>query len=269
VAGGLTIAGMVAAGAVMIGSAATIVGTITGNKNLVKYGGIVAAVGGLGMGILGATGSLTSSASQAAADTAGQAVNSIASTTTDVAASGAANAASLSGANIATPVIDAAGTTASLAAPAANVAAAVPTGVLAPPASTAGATNLPPPVNQAVNTNVNSAATGDPNVAAAYNPNTMVRVDPNTLPLNNVNLPQVNASQGGYFDRFGKWVRENRDLARIGSQVAAGVAGAIPNETTRAQAEAMRQNAGLTLQQRRDAAQRAAWREGRAWDGKI
>lgn len=47
-AAGATIAAMVAGGAMMVGAAATVVGTVTGNKNLVKYGGILSAVGGIG-----------------------------------------------------------------------------------------------------------------------------------------------------------------------------------------------------------------------------
>lgn len=81
---GATMATMVAAGAVMAGSALTVVGTITGNPKLTKIGAIVGLVGGVA--------SLANSA-MSAGEAAGSATSNVASDAPSTAASAATDAA--------------------------------------------------------------------------------------------------------------------------------------------------------------------------------
>lgn len=88
-----TIGAMIVGGMMMVGAAMSVVGTISGNAKLAKWGGILTMVGGVGALGLGAAGMLTEGAATAASGAAGGAAETAgtAALPTDVssAASGA------------------------------------------------------------------------------------------------------------------------------------------------------------------------------------
>lgn len=263
-----TTMGMIAAGATMVGSALSIIGTVTGNSKLAKIGGILAIGGMAGTGIINSMAETAAQgAAQAATDVAvsagGEAINSAAHFSDAAfeaglpsaasAAPGAAEAVSSSGGLInmapeaaARPMTD---IQSQAVADAARGAQAPAQGVAqVDPASPfqAGSQNA---------LDAGATEVGQSTQMNAYDPEMarLVRQDAATNgSLINTNLPSV-STQDGYFDRFGRWVKENPQMAKIGAEFAGGL---FPSQRDRAITEAYRQRAA-------DERRRALWATGR------
>jgi hypothetical protein len=260
-----TLGGMIAAGATIVGSALSIIGTVTGNSKLAKIGGVLAIGGMVGTGLVNsaAESAATSAASEGAAEVGseaasagGEAVNEgarFSDAAFDAGMPGAASTApgaSLSpaagdGLINARPITDAqsqAVVDASSAAPAQNVTptnAAEPFSTGAGNSMDAGATQT----GQATNMNA-----FDPEIAKLTRQQAMAQ----NGGLLNANLPTADLG-GGYFDKFGRWVKDNKELAYLGTNFASGL---LPSEKDRAMSEAYKQQADA-------ARKRAIWASGR------
>jgi hypothetical protein len=239
------IIGTVLAGAMIVGGAATLIGVATGNKNLVKYGGILSAVGGLGtlgMNLLGG-------AEGAAGATAGleTAVDS-----TEAAAGQA--------------VADMSGTAG------ASTAGVLDTPIAAPPAA---ATGINPGVGAATETALNPTVAGTPPAAPAA-ANSQGWMMDGAKPFE-VKMPEIDA-QGllnqtpqvigadtpkGFFNSVGQWVKENPELSKIGAQVGTGILGNLhTSPAQQSQIDLNNANTNLTRQEAARRAQRADWGRG-------
>jgi hypothetical protein len=101
-----TMVGMITAGMMVAGAAMTAIGTLTGNKNLTKWGGIVSLAGGVGNILSGAASSTASAvgeASTGATDAASNASSGLSGSSTTGATGGAESA--LTGTEAVTPVV--------------------------------------------------------------------------------------------------------------------------------------------------------------------
>lgn len=271
---------MIAAGATLVGSALTIVGTVTGNSKLAKIGGIL-SIGGMAATALSnassAASSTASSASSAAdaASTAGTAAEAAA----DVAASGA------SAMGEAAALEAGASGAASVAPEAAQVAGR---GVIdMQPTAQAGAMA---DIQSQAAVDASSAAQSAASASEPFKVNASNPFQTNADPLSALNQKNIldqqvfnangklnlstgmpsglidkygamrsigpSATQstlGGYFDKFGNWVKENPQLAKMGAEFAGGL---FPSEKDKAMTEAYKQ-------QTAEARRRALWAQGK------
>jgi len=250
---------MVLAGTLMVGSALTIVGTVTGNQNLTKIGGALALIGGGGLAIE----SLMSTAAEGAAGAAG-------------AAAGETGAAGMeSGFGGAMPDVTGAAQTSSVPMPDVTasvggeaVAAAAPEAAVQAAPLPNGITETAIPAQEVTGTaeSWNNFATPE----AALNPAGQTMADPLADPLGQgvdqaQKLAGLNDSGmiSGSFDKFGKWVSNNTELAKVGTQALAGMAGnLIPSDKDKAMTDYYQASAERARATTEDEKRRAAWRRG-------
>lgn len=258
------------AGAMVVGGALTVIGTISGNSKLAKIGGILSLAGGIG--------SLATGATEAAATAAGSGAEAGVADTIAGAVGEAGGASSAFG-DVAVGGVDLGGTTtygldeiggiASETGGAANASMAVgeaaPKGLLS---SELGASDT---IRNAV-TNADQGVLGiDPtNAMNAAAPNAMTTANTsvaqslNTDAFNVGDIIQdaagnatkiVQGSNGelGFFDKAGKWVKANKELAKIGSDFASGL---IPSEQEKATTDYYNQRTA-------ELARKARWATGR------
>lgn len=260
-----TLLATVSAGALMVGSALTIAGTITGNSKLTKIGGIISLAGGIG--------SLASSMGGAAGSAAGAGAENVApvlaETGAEAAASGAVTGATGSEA-ISGIAGDAAGNAASTSGLIdAGVPAAAEAGTAATAADAAtAAAQTGQAATQAAETVTNPFLSDGP-IAFGPSSNTGAFVPPGQqdgllgqlqqFDANNAFAPTTTQSTGmqGYFDKAGQWVKDNKELTKVGLDVVGGVAkGLVPSEQEKAQ------TAAIKAQTERERI-RQLWRQGK------
>lgn len=258
-----TLLATVSAGALMVGSALTIAGTITGNSKLTKIGGFISLAGGIG--------SLASSLGGAAGSAAGAGAENIApvlaETGAEAAASGAVTGATGSEA-ISGIAGDAAGNAASTSGLIdAGVPAAAEAGTAATAAEAASAAaQTGQAATQAAEAVTNPFLSDGP-IAFGPNSNTGAFVPQNEgllgqlqqFDANNAFAPTTTQSTGmqGYFDKAGQWVKDNKELTKVGLDVVGGVAkGLVPSEQEKAQ------TAAIKAQTERERI-RQLWRQGK------
>lgn len=272
-AAGATLGAMVVGGMMMVGAAMTVVGTVTGNKNLTKWGGIVSLVGGIGALGLGAAGMLTEAAGSTALEsTAGVGANG--ALTVD-----GAGLASETGNAAANAVNDVAGGAASAGSAAEAAAlpqqAPVTMNTLDPNAPVSGSgmvaspqTTTPLPAEQAAGLTPDAAAqtpmgsdvmTSGPDAQPiASNAGTSTAPAANTAPgvntssgvntgtdgLTNsdaaagVNGGKVATGDNGLFSRYEAWAAKNPNLNKTAGYVVNSVGGMISGRTPTAMQEA-------------------------------
>jgi hypothetical protein len=161
---GASMATMVAAGAVMAGSAMTIVGTITGNAKLTKIGAIVGLVGGIGGAIAGSMQAGATAAAESATDVAGELAQG---TATDAATSAAGDAIQTSAVDLGSDITSTAGSSAagsastSMATTGATSASGAAPGSLLSAATPAGEQAASAGANAAASTTTDVLSTGN------------------------------------------------------------------------------------------------------------
>jgi hypothetical protein len=228
VGGAEVTATLVLAAAAEVGTAMTVIGAVTGSKDLMKIGGTIALVGGVG-GLI--NGAMTAGAAGAAEGAAGAAVDpaayagasadasaanyvSAADAMSDAATAGASNG--IIGSEVAAPMAADTATTA-LQAPAQELAQA------APSTQAAGAPGAP-------TTAADTITQGAPNVsgpAGAQAPNTPydISLDPNSTPTDlrlNAGTQAAPMSSSSYWSNIGNWINNNKTLFSSGLQLAGG-----------------------------------------------
>jgi len=219
-AAGASIGAMVAGGAMMVGAAMSAVGAITGNQKLMKIGGVLSLAGGIGAGIMGMTGGLTESATSMGTEMAGDAASGAFGDAAGATASDAAGKALAEippesvGVGTAPNQVQVGNAGGLLDAPAAPAATAQPT-----QAGAMGAT--PPSGAMGVGDSVQTMGS---EVAGSVN--------------------KVDALGGnGMLDKVSGWVKNNKELAKLGVDAFGGIAKAFPSDAEKAQAELLRQRA--------------------------
>lgn len=238
--GGVITVGTVLAGAMVVGGAMTLIGLATDNKNLVKYGSILSAVGGLGTAAMGLMGGASGAASvtegaislgvdsvEAAAGGAVADMSGAVSAGADAAAGGAA--------------LDAAGNAAGAVADAAAVSAATP------PAT--------PGILESTGTQVSDAAASSPSL------NPLASKEAFNVPTGTEGNAFVaqGTEGGGILD----WTNKNKDLLKMGVDTVGGYAkGAAAAPLQEAQVGNLNANAEATRQATARAAQKADWGRG-------
>ena len=257
-----TIGGMVAAGATMVGSALSIVGTVTGNAKLSKIGGVLALGGMAGTAMI-------NSSANAAASTAGAAAGEAATETAAAAVEGGAalnEAAQLSdaaieaGSKTASGMADAASTAAASGAPSAGMEA-VSTVAADSPSSLLQSVTAEPAATQTISnvTSANPYSTGSVNTMDAGSTSLgqaaeMTGLDPETARL--LRGGEMGASNS-FIDRAGQWVKNNKEMAKLGTDVAGGLIGnLVPSDEQKARTELAKQQAELLRR-------RTLWAQGR------
>lgn len=217
-AGTAASATMVFAAVAQLGTIMSIVGAVTGSKDLMKFGGFMSLAGGLGgfaAGGLTAGGAAASAgelASASAADVAGGMVPEFA---TDV-----AYQSGLQGADALATGIEA-GSAVGSALPdigqvAANMPVEAPQGIVSQPAVSADVmqpTAMPTPDVAMTPTTPTAPAPADMSIGAPPSPYGEV---------GNYNAPTKVAS-GDYFSRIGGWLNDNKGLVQIGGNVLSGM----------------------------------------------
>jgi hypothetical protein len=259
-----TIGGMIAAGATIVGSALTIIGTVTGNAKLAKIGGILSIGGMVGTGVVN---SMADTAANAAAEGAAQA-----------GAEGAAEAAGGSAINEAAHFSDAAfdaGMPGAASVPprmAQNAAAGrglIDAGMeSAGPMTDVQSQAAVDAAKQTISPVDPAKPFADPGAQALNSAGAEVRqsldIDPfanesakllrqNAAPPGSLLETSGGTSLGGYFDKFGRWVKDNKELAKMGAEFASGL---FPSDKEKAMTEAYKQ-------QTADARRRALWAQGK------
>ena len=269
-----TLMATVAAGALMVGSAMTIAGTVTGNKKLTKIGGIISLAGGAA--------SLANNLAGGAA-AAGAGAENVAPVLAETGAEAAAGGA-ISGAAAGTgteAVSGIAGDAASGAATSGLIDAGVPAATEASSAVTAAeaantAAQTGQAAAQATEAVTNPFMTDGPigfgpgnNTGGAFSPQgqsggllgQLEQFDAATA-----FSPTGQQATGlqGYFDKAGQWVKDNKELTKIGLDTVSGVAkGLVPSDQEKAQTGALReQTAALKAQAERERI-RQLWRQGK------
>jgi hypothetical protein len=250
-----TTLGAIAAGATMIGSALTIIGTVTGNAKLAKIGGVLSIGGMVGTGLINhAAKNAAASAGAAEAGTA-------------LAEGGAVNEA----AGIADAVADT-GATGIAGAPTAGTDLAVDSMQSAGPMTDIQAQGL----IDRVPPTVADTATGLQQQIGSDASNAMVAQAPNTLSTAGTGVEQslqgsafdpemnkllrqqelVQQGQGGFFDKFGRWVKDNKELVQLGGEGLKAVGALLPSDKAKAEAEYYKTKSEETRR-------RALWASGR------
>lgn len=263
-----TLAATVAAGALMVGSALTIAGTVTGNKKLTKIGGIISLAGG----VASLANNLAGSGAAAASAGAENVAPVLAETGAEAAASGALSGATgaetitgISGDVVAggAGALPPGGGLIDAAAPAAEAGSAVTAAEAANAAAQTGQA-----ATQVAETVTNPFMTDGPigfgpnNNTGAFAPQgqsggllgQLEQFDANTA-----FSPTNTQSTGlqGYFDKAGQWVKDNKELTKVGLDVVGGVAkGLVPSEQEKAQ------TAAIKAQTERERI-RQLWRQGK------
>jgi hypothetical protein len=226
VAGQAATTALVLAAVTEVGLAMTVVGTLTGSKSLVKIGGVLSLVGGVGGMIAGAssgaagaalsesaTGSALEAASAEAMGAYGGAAAAEASQVAGLSAMGAEGAVAGMGADVASMAGEALATLGETAAtvtealPAAvDVVKAAPMEAVSEAASTAVASAPEPLIGQQSSNFLGEGVkSGVPKWDAASQ------------------LPQANSKD--YFSNFMKWVKDNKEVAKIGLEGVKGMVG--------------------------------------------
>lgn len=273
-AAGATLGAMIVGGAMMVGAAMTVVGTISGNQNLVKWGGIISLAGGVGALGLGLAGALTDGAASAAE-----------STTAGLSAGDADQIAAnqqVGSAAAATPAVPPTEPTGLMPTEAAANPQLAGTQPPVGPASTPSVTTVNA---ESLNpTAADSFAPGTSNSFVAPGQNTFtpqVRnpFDPNVpysspgdaeqaLAQETVRQGGVNGSSSNWWDRSLEFARKNPEVARAGLTAATGLfANAVPrplNDLERSQANAYNTRAQID---RMRAGLAPGWWYGRAAGG--
>jgi hypothetical protein len=264
-----TLGGMIAAGATIVGSALSIIGTVTGNSKLAKIGGVLAIGGMVGTGLVNsaAESAATSAASEGAAEVGSEAAS---------AGGEAVNEAT----HFSDAAFDAGMPRAASAAPGTSLAPAAGDGLInarpmtdvqsqavidatgAVPAQSVASTNSAAPFSTGAENSMNAGATqtGQAINVDAFDPKMAKLTQEQAIAQNggllNANLPATDLS-GGYFDKFGRWVKDNKELASVGANIGYGVfKGVIPTEQEKAAAEYYRQKAVET-------SRKSQWAQGK------
>lgn len=251
-----TMGSMIAAGAVIAGSALTMIGAITGNQKLAMIGGILTLGGGLATAAMnsageatteGVTQAATEGAVDTASNTAGNAVNSAGVTTSSVPApsvdvSAVPDAAANNAAQTATD--------AATAAPPQGMANSVTDAAQAQAPASAQpfqASGTPfqantDPLSAFNQNNVIDKATFNPDGSINVNTGMPGMVGSTTAgnPLQIVARALGPNGEPGFMTRAGQWVKDNKELAKIGADFASGL---MPSEAVKAQTDLARAQA--------------------------
>lgn len=279
-----TVAGMVLAGATMVGAALTVVGTVTGNQKLAKIGAIVGLVGGVGSMLSSGADAAGAKAAASTADGGTSGIDSAAGAASDAggavpAVDGATGAQTfpvdVPGADAVstapgTGMIDSTASTASTAAPITGAPATTDTGILG--SADPGALPDPLAATQAGKTSAldagntvtgqNAAATGQ--TGDAFIPGGSVNADmsmPQTqMPMGTGSL----AADPSTMQQLGTWVKANPELAKMAlSAGSAAFGNLVPSPKDKAMMDAYRAQAALTSTQTDALKRKAAWGAGR------
>lgn len=237
-----TLGGMIAAGATMVGSALSIVGTVTGNSKLAKIGGILAIGGMAGTALSSAAGAgeaagqVAQGATESAADTISGAVAEAGR------AAGGADAFAGMGGTSELNILDAASGPgqAQLVSEAAGAQRVglinmrpEEMGFLDSPEIAAMETSSQIPLGADASSSFkamapNALSAGDTTVAQSLKGNPFDTADViRTAREQATGLIGRDQAGGlaGYFDDFGRWVERNKELSKIGMQGVAAFAG--------------------------------------------
>lgn len=285
-----TVAGMVLAGATMVGAALTVVGTVTGNQKLTKIGAIVGLVGGVGSMLSSGADAAGAEAAAATADGGTSGLDTAGGATSDaggaIPAIDGTTGATTTGAQTfpvdvpgadavstvpgtGTGMLDSTASAASTAAPVSGVPVTADTGML----GSADPGALPDPLAPAVSktsaldtgstvTGQNAAATGQ--TGDAFVPGSSVNADmsmPQTqMPLGTGSL----AADPSTMQQLGAWVKANPELAKMAlSAGSAAVGGLVPSAKDKVMMDAYRAQATQTAAQTDALKRKAAWGAGR------
>lgn len=262
---GATMATMVAAGAVMVGSALTVVGTLTGNQKLTKIGGIIGLAGGIG-GLANSALSGAETAGSAAADTAGTAATD---TATDAAADAATSTATSTATDAATDAATSAVTTSPVTPPggiepmagggAIDANSAVVNPITPPtsaptPAVTATPTQPPAGAIDAMSTSIpntfDATATKAGQAAAGadpFNVNASNVTGPDAFKTLGTPQPLGNvAADPGMLSQMQAWAKANPELAKIAAGTVQGMAtNLVPSAKDKAMMDLYKQQSDL------------------------
>lgn len=262
-----TLMATVAAGALMVGSALTIAGTVTGNKKLTKIGGIISLAGG----VASLANNLAGSGAAAAGAGAENVAPVLAETGAEAAAGGAISGATGAGTEAVSGI---AGEAASGATTSGLIDAGVPAAAEAGTAATAAeaantAAQTGQAAAQATEAVTNPFMTDGPigfgpgsNTGGAFAPQgqsggllgQLEQFDATTA---FAPTSQQTTGLQGYFDKAGQWVKDNKELTKIGLDTVSGVAkGLVPSEQEKAQ------TAAIKAQTERERI-RQLWRQGK------
>lgn len=254
-AAGATLGAMVAGGAMMVGAAMTIVGTVTGRPNLVKWGGIISLAGGIGAGILSSTGGLTEAAEVVQLSGPGASTEAASTVTInpDSAGPGPLNTVPAETApaavdTVATPAQPTTGPVDSGAPPAPGAETApvqpstelAPTDPVAPDGATPSATpdggkNAFSPGDKPAFTESEGMNPAD--ARDAFDPTTQQTTASPTAPQGptapgTAPVQAANPNEPSWWEKAGKWVKNNKELAQMGTQGIAGLLGAVQKPQT-------------------------------------
>ncbi len=245
---GASMTSMIIGGAMMVGSALTIVGTITGNEKLAKIGGMISLVGGVAGLATGAFGALSGAGSEVGGM---QAVDAAAGVGADAALGAGADAAgssvsSLPGGDFAT-TIDAG---------AANASSGGMIGSVGDQAAAAGgqaATGVVDAAAAPMSTQAQNAMQVD-----ALSTNSAFQTPSPATDLSGTG-GQMPFNSGGTIDKIGSFVKNNKEMVDIGLKTVGGL---VPSNKSKAETELARAQAERTRVATEDEKRRAAWRRG-------
>lgn len=226
IAGEAVTATLVLSAVAEVGMALTVVGGVTGSKDLMKIGAAMSLVGGVGGMIAGATSGAAGAAGAAGEAAAGSAMDAAAAEALTAGASDAAINATTDGL-----LADISGQAASSALPATQMA-----GLEAPAINNPSAFTAPQTPSQTLQSDLNvtpdSTATVTPNETAGQGAkDVMTPADANAnanandvLLQNKAVSSPMNApeSSGNFFSRMGKFANDNKTLFSAGLQLAGG-----------------------------------------------
>lgn len=248
-----TLTAMVIGGALLAGGALTIIGTVTKSEKMTKIGGLLSLAGGVAAMAEGAFGAAAGEAN--AADGAVQLSGPGAEVPPDVsgnvasAADGAVQVGGPGTNGIADTAVNAGGpsvtdTSMPINDAAAQNAAGDATAAVDPAASPFTATS-----NDAMSTQA-------PSTDSAFQV-----PGPNDISGTTATPPSdaTNVTTDGYFDKFGKFVKNNKELTDVGIKTIAGL---IPTNESESKTELNRAQAERIRQMAEDERRRSAWRRG-------
>lgn len=260
---GATMTSMVIGGAMMVGSALTIVGTITGNEKLAKIGGIISLVGGVAGLATGALGAVSGAGSEvggleAADAAAGAGAESALGAGADAAA-GSSMPSFPGGDSVATINAGSANAPGGGLLSTAGDQAAAAGGQAAQGAGAAVDAAAAPMSTQAQNAmQVDALSTN----SAFQTPNYANDLSGTggQMPFNSGS--KATSTVGGYFDKASKFVKDNKDMLDYGGKIVKGLISQDGTDLSRAQADLSRAQADRTRVATEDDKRRAAWRRG-------
>lgn len=223
VAGAEVTAAVVLAAVTEVGVALTVVGAVTGNKDLMKIGGVMSLVGGIGGMVAGATGAGAAGAlseAEAAGAMEAASAEATAASAADAAAGeamGQASLAELSGEGIVGNATQAMGSNA-MEAPIAQAAPAVQAAPTVTP-TTPQPDMVPQGPQGATAPSGPQAPTGPAEVATPYSNPTDMRLANGTQTLPG-GAPE---SSDSFFARFSSFAKNNKELLNTGTQLVGGL----------------------------------------------